>query len=118
MESRNPNHQPARNVAAGDSLNFIRFPLFPLAILPGLRSPVSARVTIEIVNDRGLPDGNVFVKAPGYYFDGHTSDAMAPAGLVVDLSNLNPPNPASAPSPAGDARRREAPESAGAGIGN
>jgi hypothetical protein len=37
---------------------------FPIAAI-GLIQPVSAQVTIEIVNDSGLSDTNVFIKAPG-----------------------------------------------------
>ncbi len=66
-------------------------------MLVGLIQPVSAQVTIEIVNDSGLPDSNVFVKVPGYYVADHTDTTMTPASLFVDLSNPNPPNPTSAP---------------------
>ena len=75
-------------------------------MLVGLIQPVSAQVTIEIVNDSGLPDSNVFVKVPCYYVADHTDTTMTPASLFVDLSN---PNCRTRPRPRFQAWRRKAP---------
>ncbi len=60
-----------------------------------LLAPVSAQVTIEIVNDSGLPDTNVFVKVPGYLIGAQPT--MVPTNLFVNLSNAAPANPLSLP---------------------
>jgi len=64
-------------------------------LLIGLTIPALAQVTIEIVNDSGRPDTNVFVKVPGYYVPGHGDATLIPGRLFVDLGNATPPNPSS-----------------------
>jgi hypothetical protein len=70
---------------------------FLVATLVGLSQPVLAQVTIEIVNDSGRPDTNVFVKVPGYHVPGHNDATIIPARLFVDLGDSAPPDPSSTP---------------------
>lgn len=66
----------------------------PILFLAGLIQTASAQVTIEIVNDSGQPDTNVFIKAPGKYADSDPAHIpITPTNLFVDISNTNPPNP-------------------------
>ncbi len=62
-------------------------------LMIGLMQPLFAQVTIQIVNDSGLPDSNVWVKAPGYRVG--TYEAAKPSELFVNLGNTNPANPTS-----------------------
>jgi hypothetical protein len=59
-------------------------------VLIGLSQPLCAQVTIQIVNDSGVPDGNVFVKVAGYNIG--TNPTMTPANLFANLSNAVPAN--------------------------
>jgi hypothetical protein len=78
--------------------SFIKFSILLTAALAGLNQPVSAQVTIQIVNDSGLPDTNVFVKVPGKYADTDpTHIPITPANLFADINNPTPPNPVSVP---------------------
>lgn len=65
-----------------------------LLLITGFQS-VFATVTIEIVNDSGLPDSNVFVKVPGYMIDSNVPMTPTNLNLFVDLSNSAPANPTS-----------------------
>lgn len=71
--------------------------IFPLiALLAAVNRPASAQVTIQIVNDSGVPDTNVFVKVPGKYADTDPAHVpITPTALFADINNPNPPNPAS-----------------------
>lgn len=54
-----------------------------------------AQVTIQIVNDSGQPDTNVFIKVPGKYADNDPAHVpVTPSILFADVTNTNPPNPA------------------------
>jgi hypothetical protein len=62
----------------------------------GWVTTVSAQVTIQIVNDSGVPDASVFVKVPGKLSDTDTNHIpITPTNLFVDINNTNPPNPVS-----------------------
>lgn len=76
-------------------LSAIRLPSVVAAGLIGLLQPVCAQVTIEIVNDTGLPDTNIFIKVPGQHWPGVTNQPVTPADLFVDTALSSPPNPVS-----------------------
>ncbi|HTR42925.1 MAG TPA: beta-1,3-glucanase family protein [Pseudomonadales bacterium] len=62
-------------------------------LIIALIQPVAAQVYIQIVNDSGLPDSNVWVKVPGYAIG--SNPTTTPSDLFVDLGNTNPPEPTS-----------------------
>ena len=66
-------------------------------ILVGLTQTVSAQVTVQVVNDSGLPDSNVFIKVPGKLWNGITAQPITPTNLFVDITSATPPNPTSLP---------------------
>ncbi|NCC51775.1 MAG: fibronectin type III domain-containing protein [Spartobacteria bacterium] len=63
-------------------------------IFPGA---VPAQVTIEIVNESGWPDTNVFIKAPGRLWTGVTEDPVTPMELFVNIALTNPAHPTTVP---------------------
>jgi hypothetical protein len=70
-----------------------------MGILVATAQYVSAQVTVEIVNDSGLADSNVFVKVPGYYITNGVVmlPTTVPTNLFVDLAEASPPNPVMLP---------------------
>ncbi len=58
---------------------------------------VSAQVTIEIINDSGQADTNVFIKVPGKLWPGNTNTPITPANLFANIDINIPPNPTSIP---------------------
>ncbi|MEI9865919.1 MAG: beta-1,3-glucanase family protein, partial [Limisphaerales bacterium] len=63
----------------------------------GWVSPASAQVTIEIINDSGQADTNVFIKVPGKLWPGITNSPITPTNLFADIDNNTPTNPTSIP---------------------
>ncbi len=59
-----------------------------------LMQTAMAQVTVQIVNDSGVPDSNVWVKVPGYPMAPGLL-TTTPSDLFVDLGSTNPPEPTS-----------------------
>jgi hypothetical protein len=66
------------------------------AVMLGLVQHASAQVRIEIVNDSGRPDTNIFVMAPGKLWAGVTNDPVTPSYLFANINTAT--NPATATS--------------------
>lgn len=60
--------------------------------------PSAAQVTVQIVNDSGLPDTSVFIKVPGKLADNDPAHVpVTPTNLFADINEVSPPNPVSLP---------------------
>jgi hypothetical protein len=57
--------------------------------LTALVLSASAQVTIQIVNDSGLPDTNIFIKVPGKHWTNILNAPVTPANLFVDITDTN-----------------------------
>jgi hypothetical protein len=62
-----------------------------------LALPLCAQVAIEVVNDSGRPDTNVFIKVPGQFWNGNPGTPVTPADLFVNITNASGYNPTSLP---------------------
>lgn len=68
-----------------------------VAVLISLALPLSAQVTLEVVNDSGRPDTNVFIKVPGRFWAGNPGTPVTPTNLFVNITNASGYNPTSLP---------------------
>lgn len=59
----------------------------PLLLLGCLSQPAFSQVTIEIVNDSGRSDTNVFIKVPGKLWADDNTAPVTPADLFVNITN-------------------------------
>jgi hypothetical protein len=62
---------------------------FSILLLAALIQTASAQVTIEIVNDSGKPDTNVFIKVPGRLWANILTAPITPTNLFVNISDTN-----------------------------
>jgi hypothetical protein len=74
----------------------LRYPFLLLFLLAAPRF-APGQVTVEIVNDTGWPDTNIFIKVPGKQWPGISDDPITPMELFANIESNHPAHPTTVP---------------------